>query len=301
MSTPNPGTAKKLMLIMNPVAGRKLARKNLPEIITNFMDGDYLVTTFMTRSRGEATRFIKDFGSDFDLIVCSGGDGTLNEAVTGLMTSGLDKPLGYIPAGSTNVFADCHGLPGDVVAAAERVLNGTEHKFDVGTFNEAYFSYIAAFGAFSWLSYTTPQNKKNLLGHTAYILDGIRDLPLIKETHLIFRHDGETVEGDYIFGSVCNCDSLACTFPLPKDIISYDDGLFETILIRAPRSVAELQAIVTALRNQDYSCPYIDFFRSGRIFIENVSDLPWTIDGELAPISTEILIENKPRALRIIT
>ena len=300
MSTPNPQTAKKLMLIINPVAGRKLARKSLPEIITTFMAGDYLVTAFMTRQRGEATGFIRDFGAQFDLIVCSGGDGTLNEAVTGLMSAGLDKPLGYIPAGSTNVFADCHGLPTDVVAAAERIMSGSERRLDIGAFNEAYFSYIAAFGAFSWLSYTTPQNKKNLLGHTAYILDGIRDLPLIKESHLLLRHDGRTVEGDFIFGSICNCDSLACTFPLPKELVSYDDGLFETILIRAPRSMAELQTIVTALRTQDYDCPFIDFFRSGRIFIENAAELSWTVDGELAPMASEILVENKPRALRIL-
>ena len=119
-------------------------------------------------------------------------------------------------------------------------------------------------------------------------------------SHLLLRHDGKTVEGDYIFGSICNCDSLACTFPLPKELVAYDDGLFETILIRSPRSVAELQTIVTALRNQDYDCPLIDFFRSGRIFIENAADLSWTVDGELAPTASEILVENRPRALRIL-
>ena len=285
---------KKALLIVNPVSGKKQIVKAIPQIIRCFMDAGYLVTTAVTARRGDATGYARRFGKDFDLVCCTGGDGTLNEVLSGLAAGGISVPLGYIPCGSTNDFAATRGISGDFMTAARNIASGRITRYDVGRFGERYFSYVAAFGAFSWLSYTTDQNLKNRLGHTAYILDGIKDLPKIKPIHMKLSADGVPYEGDYLFGAVCNTTSIAGTIELPKTVVDPCDGKFEILLIKVPKTIFDFDGIVRGLFTQDYSSPFIEFFQAENILIENPPGLEWSLDGECPGIQEQIRISPMP-------
>ena len=272
--------SKKAFLIINPVSGKKQVLRHIPEIIRVFMDAGYLVTTAVTARRGEATELTRRYAADYDLVCCTGGDGTLNETLSGLALEGLRVPLGYIPCGSTNDFAVSRHLSTDIPTAARLIASGASARYDIGRFGEHFFSYVAAFGAFSWLSYTTDQNLKNVLGHTAYILDGIKDLPKIKPYHVRLTADGRLYEGDYIFGAVCNSTSIAGTLELPADVVDTLDGKFEVLLIQSPKTLLDLDLMVRGLLTQDYSHPLIDFFQAEDIYVENPVGLEWALDGE---------------------
>ena len=279
------------MLIINPVSGKKQILKHIPEIIRILMDGGYMVTTMISSRRGEATEFTRRYGRDFELICCAGGDGTLNEVLSGMAAEGMDVPLGYIPCGSTNDFAMAHGMATDILQAAKNIASGRQQRFDTGRFGERYFSYVAAFGAFSWLSYTTAQSRKNMLGHTAYILDGIKDLHKIRPERLSISARGVTYSDEYIFGAVCNTLSVAGTLELPKEVVDTADGLFEVLLIRKPDTIHDLEEIVHGLIRQDYSSPYIKFFQSDSIDIINSPGLEWALDGERSGYMERVHIE----------
>lgn len=268
------------MLIINPVSGKKLALRYIPQMIRTLMDGGYLVTTVVTAKRGDATEFAEKYGSQYELICCTGGDGTLNETLTGLVRAGIQVPLGYIPCGSTNDFAAAHKLSTDILTAAENVASGRITAYDIGRFGEHYFSYVAAFGAFSWLSYTTDQNLKNVLGHTAYILDGIKDLPKLKPYRVKLTADGIPHEDSYIFGAICNSTSIAGTIELPASVVDTCDGVFEVLLIKNPKTLIELDQIVRSLIMQDYTCPYVEFFQAKDICVESPPGMDWSLDGE---------------------
>lgn len=268
------------MLIINPVSGKKLVLRYVPQMIRILMDGGYLVTTVVTAKRGDATEFAEKYGSHYELICCTGGDGTLNETLTGLVKAGIDIPLGYIPCGSTNDFAAAHNLSTDILTAAENVASGRITVYDIGCFGEHYFSYVAAFGAFSWLSYTTDQNLKNMLGHTAYILDGIKDLPKLKPYHVKLTADGITHEDSYIFGAICNSTSIAGTIEFPSSVVDTCDGVFEVLLVKNPKTFIELDQVVRSLVIQDYTCPYVEFFQARNIYVESPPDMDWSLDGE---------------------
>ncbi|MBO5556570.1 MAG: YegS/Rv2252/BmrU family lipid kinase [Oscillospiraceae bacterium] len=272
---------KRALLIINPVSGKRMVLRYIPQILRSFMEAGYQVTTMVTARRGEATDLARQYGGDFDLICCSGGDGTLNETLTGLALAGRSIPLGYIPCGSTNDFAISRELSADIPTAAQNIAEGKLTCYDVGRFGpEHFFSYVAAFGAFSWLSYTTDQNLKNVLGHTAYILDGIKDLPKIKPYYVKMTADGTVHAGNYLFGAVCNSTSIAGTLELPKSMVDTCDGQFEVLLIREPKTLSELDSIVRGLVNQDFDSPFIELFRAREIRIVNPPDLDWTVDGE---------------------
>lgn len=287
------------LLIVNPVSGKKLVIRYLPQIVRTLTDAGYLVTMLVTSRRGEATELAACYGARFDLVCCTGGDGTLNETVSGLAREGIHVPVGYIPCGSTNDFAVSRGLPSEIPAAAEAIASGRKRRFDVGRFSAGYFTYVAAFGAFSWLSYTTDQNLKNLLGHTAYILDGVKDLPKIRPQHIRMKADGRVYEGNFIFGAVCNSTSVAGTIELPSEEVDTCDGIFEVLLIRYPTTLPELDAIVRGLLAQDYSSGNIEFFHASRIEIENDPDVEWTTDGEAAEYRRLIEISPLPGFLEL--
>ena len=295
------GTAtKQLLLVYNPVAGRKQIKRFLSEIVCLFSDQGYVVTIFPTCRRMAATEFVAKFGSRFDRIVCASGDGTFSECVAGMAQAGISIPLGHIPCGSSNDFAACHNLPTDIMTAARRAMEGQEEALDIGCFNGRYFTYIAAFGAFSWLCYTTSQTLKNILGHTAYILDGIKDFPMIKPEHMRVHANGIVYEGDYIFGAVCNCTSVAGAFDLPPQQVDMCDGLFEVILIREPANMVEWQILLSSLVNQEYSGKLIDFFKAERVVVESAGNFTWALDGEQQAGSPEIEIVNVRNLLRIV-
>lgn len=292
---------KKLFLVMNPCSGKKRANKVLAEIIDVFNRADYEVTAYMTAARGDATRAAAERAADFDRIVCIGGDGTLNEVIAGLHEVGQQTPIGYIPAGSTNDFASSLGLPKDLLDAARLAATGEPRKLDIGSFNGRCFSYVASFGAFTRTSYATPQGMKNALGHVAYLLAGAKELTSIRSTHMRFvLADGTSFEDDYIFGAISNSTSVAGLLTLSPDLVDLNDGLFELLLIRKPRSLLELSDCVLALTTQEYHTPMLTMVSTGRVEVDCPSELDWTLDGEYAAGQAHCVVENLHDAIRVI-
>ena len=292
---------KKLFLVMNPCSGKKRANKVLAEIIDVFNRADYEVTAYMTAARGDATRAAAECAADFDRIVCIGGDGTLNEVIAGLHEVGQQTPIGYIPAGSTNDFANSLGLPKDLLDAARLAATGEPRKLDIGSFNGRCFSYVASFGAFTRTSYATPQGMKNALGHVAYLLAGAKELTSIRSTHMRFvLADGTSFEDDYIFGAISNSTSVAGLLTLSPDLVDLNDGLFELLLIRKPHSLLELSDCVLALTTQEYHTPMLTMVSTGRVEIACPSELDWTLDGEYAAGQAHCVVENLHDAIRVI-
>lgn len=288
------------MLIFNPVSGRRMSQRYLPDIINIFSERHYAVTVFPTGKRGDATDFARLYSSEFDLVVCIGGDGTLNETISGLILSGTDTPLGYIPSGSTNDFASCHGISSDPLTAALNAATGNPKLIDIGKFGNRYFSYVAAFGAFSWLSYTTPQSLKNVLGHSAYILDAVKDLPKVKSHRLRLDVGNFVCEGDYIFGAVCNSTSVAGTITLPKNVVDTGDGQFEVLLVHEPQTLIDFQNTLLGILTQDYSSPFLDFFQTDRLKISAPPELDWALDGERGEGSSSVEVSILTSKLTLI-
>ena len=291
---------KKLLFLMNPNAGQRKANKHLPELIALFNRCGYEVTVFMTTGPGSGADIVEPRANDYDLIVCAGGDGTLNEAITGILKAGSRCPIGYIPCGSTNDFAATLKLSTDVMKAAQDIMEGVPVEYDVGRFSDRYFSYIASFGAFTQVSYSTPQNMKNALGHLAYVLSGITALPQIRSIPMELELDGERVEGKYLFGAVSNSTSVGGVLTLNPRLVDLSDGKFEVMLVRLPKDPAELAQCVTALQNGTYDCAVITFRSVSSLKIRQDPQVVWTLDGERAEGAETICIENLHRAIRLV-
>ena len=291
---------KQLLLIINPVAGMKKASRQLIEIISVFNRAGYNTQVYVTSQHGDATKAVQELGKEKDIIVCCGGDGTLNETVTGLIEGGMRIPIGYIPAGSTNDFAASLQLQGDVVAAAKQIVNGTAVSYDVGKFLNRYFSYVASFGAFTKTSYTTAQNIKNILGHLAYVLDGIQEISNIHKEHVRVELEGEVLEDDYLFGAICNSTSVGGVLTLNPEYVDMSDGRFEVILIRAPKDLQELHECIVAIRNKTYNCGMITFRSAKEISVAGSRNMMWSLDGERAEAEERIEIVNLHNCIEIV-
>jgi len=291
---------KQLLLIVNPISGTKKAGKSLADIIGVFNQAGYDTRVFITTQQGDAAKAAKEYGRGKDLIVCCGGDGTLNETVTGLIEGDLDIPIGYIPAGSTNDFGVSLGLPTDVVEAAKRIARGREHTYDIGSFADRYFAYVASFGAFTQTSYSTSQDAKNALGHFAYILQGIQDLPRIRKEHIRMELDGEVVEGDFLFGAISNSTRIGGMISLSPDVVDLSDGKLDILLVKEPKDIQQLYECDVALRTGQYNCGMITFRSASHIKITAVPDMFWTLDGERAEGKETVIIENLHHRLRLV-
>ena len=291
---------KKLLFIMNPFAGQKKANKALSDILLIFSQAEYEVITHMTTGQGDAVTAAQNWGKDVDLVVCCGGDGTLNETVTGLLRAGAKTPIGYIPAGTTNDFASSLNLSGNMLQAARDIVEGEPVPYDVGRFGDRYFSYVASFGAFTRSSYVVPQNIKNALGHTAYVLGGISEISQIRKEHIRMEIDGQVVEDDFLFGAICNSTSIGGILTLDPKQVDMGDGLFEILLVRAARNLEEIGECIRAVQSQKYNCEMITFrsARSVRIFADR--EMPWTLDGEREDGHEEVMAENLHHAIRLI-
>lgn len=275
----------KLLLIMNPKSGTMLAPKYLSDIIGKFSGAGYLTSVLMTARKGDAREFAAEYGGEMDVIVVSGGDGTLNSVIDGLIKGGHDTTLGYIPSGSTNDFANSLGLPKHIYDCVDTIIAGNSRPIDIGTFNGRHFSYIASFGAFTSTSYSIPQNIKNILGHTAYVLGGIKDILSIKSIHARViadrGSDRETVcEGDYLFGAVCNSTSVAGILKLDKLGIDMNDDFMEVLLIKMPRDPIALNDIVVNMLDGTLHSDQIEFFPAKTVEFEMPEGTHWTLDGE---------------------
>ena len=284
--------AKTLMLIVNPRAGRSRSLAPLLDVISLFSGAGYLVSLRQTTGQGDATRFVREDGPAFDRIVCCGGDGTLNEVVTGLMDLPAPPPVGYIPGGSTNDFAASLRLPDQPLEAARQILDSPGRRLDVGTCNGRPFVYVASFGAFTKASYSAPQSAKNDLGHLAYILEGVKDLSTLRPYKASVTVDGESFSGEFLFGAVTNSTSVGGLMKLPEDQVVLDDGRFELLLIPNPKSALELQALLRSLLLQDFSGDGVIFRHGSALTVETPESFPWTLDGEYGPGEARVEIRN---------
>lgn len=296
---------KKLLLIMNPKSGTMQAAKYLADIISVFGKNGYLTTVMMTEKRGDANEWAKQYGGDYDIICASGGDGTFNEIMDGLICGGHSTPIGYIPSGSTNDFAQSVGLSKGILEAAGRVVTGEPEPLDIGCFNGRYFSYVASFGAFTSTSYSVPQNLKNILGHTAYVLGGVKDILSIRPIHARIIADEGTpnesiCEGDYIFGAICNSTSVAGILSLDKFDVDMNDGIMEVLLVRVPKDPIELNSIVVNMLNGTLNTREIEFFSARNIRVEVAEGTHWTLDGEYEPGAEICEIETLRSAISLI-
>ena len=291
---------RKLLFLVNPNAGQRRVNKSLADIIGIFNEGGYEVTVFLTTGPSIGTKIVQERAADYDLVVCAGGDGTLNETITGVLRSGADCPVGYIPCGSTNDFASTLKLSTDVVQAAKDIMMGAPVEYDVGRWGDRYFVYIASFGAFTRVSYSTPQNLKNALGHLAYVLSGIQELPQIRNIPMAPDLDGQALDGEYLFGAVSNSTSVGGVFTLDASQVDLRDGKFEVILVRMPRDMAELTQCAAALQNHTYDCAAITFRSVSRLRGHQDPALLWTLDGERAEGADVVEIENLHRAIRLV-
>lgn len=290
---------KKLYFITNLQSGKNAMRAKLASVIDIFTKGGYEVTVRTTQARMDACAAAEYacLSGEYDMLVCSGGDGTLNEVVQGLMHSREPLPLGYIPCGSTNDFAKSLQYPTDIEKAAQWLMNSHPYHCDIGSFNSSHFLYVAAFGAFTACVYETPQTVKNVIGHMAYVLQCLTLLPSIRALRVKIEYDGHVLEDDYIYGMVSNTASVAGTLKLKN--FRLDDGLFEVMLIRKPKNVVDLQHILTSLLNIDENIDpaYVQYFRASNIrFISN-EEIPWTIDGEYGGASCDTEISISKRAV----
>lgn len=291
---------KKMLFVMNPYSGQRKANRYLADIIALFNGAGYEVVVHMTSGQGDATEAVIKLGKDMDVIVCCGGDGTFNETVSGILKAGFDVPVGYIPAGSTNDFAASMKIPTNVMKAAHQILEGEPVAYDVGKFGDRYFAYVASFGAFTRASYATPQNVKNALGHTAYVLEGITELSQIRKEHIRMEIDGKIVEDDFLFGAVSNSTSVGGILTLDPSLVDMGDGLLEILLVRAPRSILELHECIQAVQSQKYSCAMITFCSGHSMKIWADPDMPWTLDGEREEGHALVDVENQHLAIRLL-
>ena len=290
---------KKLLFVYNPKAGKEKIRECLADVLELFAAEDYEMTVVPTRRRGEAREVVRDRSKDYDLVVCSGGDGTLDETVTGMLQSGFRTPIGYIPAGSTNDYGESLGLSKNMPEAAKTAIMGRNFACDMGGFNEDVFVYIAAFGLFTDVSYETDQAVKNVLGHLAYVLEGMKRLSNVRSYPLKVTHDGETIEDEFIFGMITNSRSVGGFKNITGKNVEMDDGLFEVTLIKMPTNPVELSAILTSLMNRDVDTDMMYCFRTAELTIESEEPLAWTLDGENGGMHKTAVIKNLHKSVEI--
>lgn len=291
---------KKMLFVMNPYAGKRRANRYTADIIGIFNRGGYEVITYMTEGPGDAAVITQRYAAQVDLVVCAGGDGTLNETISGVKHGGADIPIGYIPCGSTNDFATSLKLSSNILQAARDIVEGEPSLLDVGLFGERYFSYVASFGAFTKASYSAPQNVKNALGHMAYILEGLKDPFQIKPEHIRIEMEDRIIEGDYLFGAISNSTSLAGILTLDPRQVDMADGKFELLLIRAPRDAVELADCINAVQSKRYNCAMIDFLSTSGLTVYADPKMPWTLDGEKEDGHSTVQVRNLHHAIKLM-
>ena len=291
---------KKMLFIVNPMAGTRRVNRYMVEILDIFNRAGYEVATHITCGQGDCTQIARERATQMDLVVCAGGDGTFNEMIAGVLGSGAQVPVGYIPCGSTNDFASSLHLPTNVVKAAKVIVEGAPQPLDVGRFGDRYFSYVASFGAFTRASYATPQNIKNALGHMAYLLEGIQELSQIRKEHVRIELEDRVVEGDYLFGAVSNSTSVGGILTLDPKQVDMSDGMFELLLVRMPKDLTELGECIVALQKQQYNCGVITFLTTSKLKITADSQMVWTLDGEREDGHEQVAVENLHHAIHLM-
>lgn len=291
--------SRNMLFVYNPRAGKAKIRSNLLDIIDVFVKAGYEVTAYPTQAPGDAVRTVRERRPGYDIVVCSGGDGTLDEVVTGMMQCDNRLPVGYVPAGSTNDFANSLGIPRSMIKAADVVVNGRNFDCDIGSFNNDSFVYVAAFGIFTDVSYATKQDMKNLLGHTAYLVEGVKRLSSIKSYRMKIKYEDVCLEEEYIYGMITNSISVGGFKGITGKDVKLNDGLFEVTLIKKPANPLELNNIIAALVDKKTHSEAIHCFKTSRLEIESEQEVAWSLDGEYGGGHKKALIQNCKQALQI--
>ncbi len=270
---------RNVLLIVNPCAGRTKSRAGTFDIVDKFSSNDYQFSVHTTTCQGDATNIVRKHYKNKDIVVCCGGDGTLNETINGVMEMPNRIPIGYIPSGSTNDLASTLGIPSDIKKATDLIMDGHTNSYDIGLFNNRYFSYIASFGAFTRLSYSTSQKLKNKIGHAAYILGVFKDLKSLKAIHAKVEYDGGVIEDDFVLGAIANSTSVAGLIKFKTEDVKLNDGFFELLLVR---KINPLQAPLFFKRivKQEYDGTQIIFLKTRNLKITSAEPISWTLDGE---------------------
>ncbi len=290
---------RRMLFIYNPRAGKAQIRSNLLDIIDIFVKAGYEVTAYPTQARGDAVKAVKERSAGYDIVVCSGGDGTLDEVVSGMMKCEEKLPIGYIPAGSTNDFANSLKIPKSMIKAADIVVSGEDFACDIGTFNNDNFIYVAAFGIFTDVSYQTKQDAKNVLGHAAYLVEGVKRLPAVRAYPLKISYSDQVIEGEFLYGMVTNSYSVGGFRGITGQDILLDDGLFEVTLIRKPSNPLDLNSIILALVDKRVKSEHIYTFKTSKLVVESEDPVSWTLDGEFGGDHCKAVIENRQQVLNI--
>lgn len=292
---------KKALFIVNPVSGKKEILFKFSEVMKIFNDAEYDLDLHFTTKREEAIDFVKNYSKGKDLIICSGGDGTLNEVINGVMQCDNKIPIGYIPSGTTNDFASSIGIERDVEKCAKDIVKGKPVAIDIGKYSNKYFVYVAAFGAFTQSSYSTPQDLKNIFGHFAYIITGMSELPNIKETSIkITTETGEIVEGNFLLGAISNTRSIGGLIKFKHSNVDLSDGFFELMLIGIPKDFSDLKDIGDFVNTKKAKGPMFTFLHAKEFHIESKIKSTWSIDGEAQKISKDETFTNIRKAVQII-
>ena len=290
---------KRMLFIYNPKAGKAQIKSKLADILDVFAKADYEITVHPTQRAGEATEVVKNSEDKYELLVCSGGDGTLKEVVSGMLKSEKITPLGYIPAGSTNDFAQSYRLPKNMLKAAHIAVEGRDFACDVGRFNKNTFVYVAAFGLFTNVTYETAQDMKNALGHMAYILEGMKSLSAIPSYNMKITYEDKVIEDEFMFGMITNAVSVGGFKGITGKHVRLDDGVFEVTLIKRPQTIKALNDLIWSLMNREFDADDMYFFRTGRLVCESKEAVAWTVDGENGGIHFEVEIQNLCKAITI--
>lgn len=292
---------RNLLFIYNPHAGKAQIRSNLLDIIDIFTKAGFTVTAMPTQKAGDAIETVKaNVDAGYELLVCSGGDGTLDEVVTGLMQCDKRIPLGYVPAGTTNDFARSLKISGNMINAASDIVNGRHYQCDVGSFNDDFFIYVAAFGVFTSVAYETDQQMKNVLGSVAYFLEGVRQITSIPSYRIKVTADGKVTEGEYLFGMITNSRSVGGFRGITGRNVDMNDGLFEVTLVKMPQNMIELNHILTAVVSRRLHTDYMQVFKAKEIRMSSDEPIPWTLDGEYGGDHKEVIIRNEYHALEMV-
>lgn len=291
---------KKMLFVFNPLSGKSQIRTKLMDILDIFVKAGYQVEVHVTQRPLDARRVVEERGGSMDLIVGSGGDGTLNEVISGIM--GMEKRpcIGYIPAGTTNDFAASHKIPKNMVRAAESIVMGKACPIDIGKLNERYFTYVATFGAFADVPYKTPRETKAVLGHPAYILEAAKSLGGIKPQHIVLETENDSYEGDVLVGMISNANRIAGFKGLNGKNVKLDDGKFEVLLVENPKNILQMPDIVTDLLQSGGRSKHVIHFTASHVKISFNEPVEWDLDGEFGGKRQEVIIDNCCRAVQIM-
>lgn len=297
---------KKLLFVFNPHSGKGMIGQNLLEIVDIFTKGGYEVTVHPTQEKSDGYNYFLERAGDFDVLVCSGGDGTLNETIKALMAMKNKKPLGYIPAGTMNDFASTLSIPKDMREAAKLIVDSIMPiPVDVGSFNDEYFTYVAAFGLFTSISYDTDQQLKNNLGVLAYFAEALNAQQLTEQLnssyHFKVKYDDVEFEDDFIYGMVANSVSVGGFKGITGNDVWLDDGIFEGLFVRKPTNLKDIQLTLNSIIRKDFTSPYFYYFKSNKFYISSEEPVPWTLDGEFGGNCTNVEITNNHCAVSIFS